>query len=849
MASRQGWGGGWVYSLQMEPTPVMRQYQELKARHPDAILLFQLGDFYEAFFEDAEVVARDLEIILTSRDGVPMAGVPVRKADLYVQRLLRKGHKVALASQLDRPGKGKKLLPRGIVRVLTPGTVVEEGALDSGWDVLLAAVWPHGETVGVAWVEAASGGFWADELPFAELGHLAARLQVAEWVIPEGWGLPPDLTGVTTPRPAHEFRTDLVTERFPGALGGSPLAAKAAGALLAYLRATVGDLAHLRPPAPPDGGEILVLDAFTQRSLELLAPLRPEGTVTLFTVVDRTKTAMGRRLLRRWVLAPLACREAIEGRLNAVEALLGLGGEELGRALGRCCDLPRLLGRAATGSLSPLDLLALAHTLDAAREVNGILNDSVSPLPARLAALATAAGEAPRGLADQLRTAIVDSPPSTLDEGGVIRAGYNPSLDALRREVEEVRERLAALEAEERQRTGIPTLKVGYNRVFGYYFEVTRTHVGKVPPDWRRRQSLVGGERFTSDALASCADRLAAAEEGARRIERELFSALCQRIGEAMETLATVGEALAELDALRSLAEVSRRKGYSRPRFTDRPVIHIVEGRHPMVEEVTPFVPNDLHLEERVNLVVVTGPNMAGKSVFLRQTALIALLAQMGSFVPAKEAELPVFDRIYTRVGASDALTGGLSTFMAEMSEAAEILTGATPRSLVILDELGRGTSTHDGMALARAIARHLAERVGCKTLFATHYRELARLADEARGVANLHAAAREWKGEVVFLYRILPGVAERSYGVHVARLARLPEEVLRNAQQVLDEVESVGSPPHVASGTQLPLFGADDHPVLQELRLADPDRLTPREALDLLYRLKAALDRTRGGA
>ncbi|HEU68643.1 MAG TPA: DNA mismatch repair protein MutS [Candidatus Acetothermia bacterium] len=828
----------------MEPTPVMRQYRELKARHPDAILLFQLGDFYEAFFEDAEVAARDLEIVLTSRDGVPMAGVPVRKADLYVQRLLRKGHKVALASQLDRPGKGKKLLTRGIVRVLTPGTVIEEGALDPGLDVLLAAVWPHGETVGVAWAEAASGGFWADELPLAELGHLAARLQVAEWVFPEGWSLPPDLPGVTTPRPAHDFRADLLGERFPGALRTAPLAACAAGALLAYLRATVGDLAHLRPPAPPGGGETLVLDAFTQRSLELLAPLRPEGTVTLFSVLDRTKTAMGRRLLRRWILAPLARREAIEARLDAVEAILGSDREELGRALGQCCDLPRLLGRAATGSLSPLDLLALARTIEATGEASRILNDPPSPLPARLAALAQAIGEAPQELACELRSAIVDPPPPTLDEGGVIRTSYDPTLDALRGEAEEVRERLAALEAEERQRTGIPTLKVGYNRVFGYYFEVTRAHVGKVPSDWRRRQSLVGAERFTSDALASFADRLATAEEGAKKIERQLFSSLGQRVGEATEALAAVGEALAELDALWALAEVARRRNYSRPRFVDRPVIHIVEGRHPMVEEVTQFVPNDLHLEEGVNLAVVTGPNMAGKSVFLRQTALIALLAQMGSFVPAREAELPLFDRIYARVGASDALTGGLSTFMAEMAEAAEILNGATPRSLVILDELGRGTSTHDGMALARAIARHLTERVGCKTLFATHYRELARLADEARGVANLHAAAREWKGEVVFLYRILPGVAERSYGVHVARLARLPEEVLRDAQRTLDAVErgAAASPP--SPGEQLPLFSAEDHPVLQELRSVDPDRLTPLEALHLLHRLKEALGR-----
>jgi DNA mismatch repair protein MutS len=417
--------------------------------------------------------------------------------------------------------------------------------------------------------------------------------------------------------------------------------------------------------------------------------------------------------------------------------------------------------------------------------------------------------------------------------------GYDPTLDGLRREAEQLREAIAGLEAEEKGRTGIPSLKVGYNRVFGYYFEVTRSHLAKVPTDWRRRQSLTGGERFTSAELASLADRLAEVEEGTAKLERELFSALCHQVEEAIGDLGAVGEALAELDALRSLAEVARRKGYVRPRFTDQPVVRIREGRHPMVEEVKQFVPNDLELGEGAHLAVVTGPNMAGKSVFLRQTALIALMAQMGSFVPAKEAALPVFDRIYARVGASDALTGGLSTFMAEMTEAAEILTGATPKSLVILDELGRGTSTHDGMALARAIARHLAERVECKTLFATHYRELARLADEAAGVVNLHAAAREWKDEVVFLYRILPGVAERSYGVHVARLAQLPEEVLVEAQRALDETERAASVTSEPRGEQLSLFSSGDDPVLRELRAVDPNRLTPLEALDLLYRLK----------
>ncbi|GAB4304667.1 MAG: DNA mismatch repair protein MutS [Candidatus Bipolaricaulota bacterium] len=829
----------------MELTPVMRQYQALKARHPEAILFFQLGDFYETFLDDAEVVARELEIVLTSRDGVPMAGVPVRKADLYVQRLLRRGHKVALGPQLERPGQGKRLLKRDVVRVLTPGTVIEDGALDAATDVLLAAVWPDGERLGVAWVEAASGELGAEEIPSTQFPALAARLPVAEWVFPDGWRPTGEIVGTLTDRPAADFSRDRLAARFPEALPDAPRAARAAGALLAYLEATVGDLSHLRPPVRGLEGGTLVLDAFTQRSLELLAPLRGEGGPTLFSLLDRTKTAMGRRLLKRWVLAPLASRPAIEARLDAVEALLQseLDGA-LVPALSRCCDLPRLRARAVTGGLSPVDLAALARTLDAAAELAGALASLPAPVPERLAALATALRAAPAALAADVQRALADPPPPSLDLGPVIRDGYDPALDALRGEADVVRGRIAALEGEARQATGIPTLKVGYNRVFGYYFDVTRPHLAKVPSDWRRRQSLANGERFSSAELDLLADRLAAAEDGIAKRERELFSGLCRRVEEALAALGAVGDALAELDALRSLADLARRNRYTRPRFTDRSRIRVVEGRHPVVEEVTQFVPNDLDLGQEVRLAVVTGPNMAGKSVFLRQVALIALLAQMGSFVPAAEAELPVFDRIYTRVGASDALTGGLSTFMAEMTEAAEILNGATSRSLVILDELGRGTSTHDGMALAWAIARHLAERVGCKTLFATHYRELARLAEATPGVVNLHAAAREWKGEVVFLYRILPGVGERSYGIHVARLAELPEEVLREAQRALDEVESVPSPARPASGAQLPLFGSEEHPAVRALRDVDPDRLTPRDALDLLYRLRSLAER-----
>ncbi len=820
---------------------MMRQYRDMKARYPEAILFFQLGDFYETFFEDAELVSRELEITLTSRDGVPMAGVPVRRAEFYVQKLLKRGYKVALCPQLEPPGKGKKLLKRAVVRVLTPGTVIEEGALEADRDVLLLALWPEGEKVGVAWAEAASGLFLAEELSLKELSNLAARLSVAEWLIPEGTALPWKPAAALTTRPPFFFQEEALWSRFPGALAGAPLAAKAAGALLRYLAETLGELPHLRAPSLRTEAETMVLDAFTQRSLELTEPLRSEGKLTLLSILDRTKTPMGRRLLRRFVLNPLRDRAAIEARLDSLELLIATNlWERLEKPLSRCPDLPRLLSPLGLGSPSPLHLLALARTLTAVEEIEGLLAELTPPLPEPILHVQGAIKRAPVGLSELLRRALVENPPPGVDEGGVIREGFDEKLDALRAEIKKLRDELVFLEARERERTGIPNLRVGYNRVFGYFFEVTRSQLGRVPPDWQRRQSLSGAERFSSPELSALADQLLSAEEEAISREAVLFQELVAQVQRELGPLGVVGEALAELDALRSLAEVAHKKGYTRPRFTQARRILIREGRHPVVEETVTFVPNDLVMDERTHLALVTGPNMAGKSVFLRQVALIALLAQMGSFVPAKEAELPIFDKIFTRVGASDAVAEGISTFMAEMQEAAGILSGATENSLVILDELGRGTSTHDGMALAWAIAKHLAEKVRCKTLFATHYRELAQLAEEIPGVMNLHAAAREWKGEVVFLYRVLPGVAEKSYGIQVAKLAQLPQEIMVEAQKKLADLEKK---PVVKKANELfPLFAPHEHPVLEELRQLEPEKLTPLEALNLLFRLKEKL-------
>ncbi len=821
---------------------MMRQYREMKDQHPDAVLLFQLGDFYETFYDDATLAARELDITLTARDGVPMAGIPVRKTELYVQRLLKRGHKVALCPQVERSGKGQTLLRRRVIRVLTPGTVLEEEGLQAEQDTLLAALYAAEGRLGVAWVEAASGQFAAEEVPQAQLSEVVARLEAQEWLMPNDWSTSISLTGTLTQRPQEVFADTPLKERFPRALAHTPLAARAAGALLTYLEETVGSLPHLRPPALRDSSMHMLLDGFTQRSLELTAPLRGQGGPTVLSVVDRTHTSMGRRLLRRWLVAPLRRVDDIQERLNAVQALLELGAEEPFKdSLKQCCDMPRLVGRAGLSRLFPPDLAALRRTLQSARCLADQLRTVPEP-PAKLTELAQKLEEAPQELADKIAHALPDDPPREVDSAPVFRRGYDAPLDEALARSDELRRDIAELEEAERQRTSISNLRLSYNKVMGYYFEVSRGQLEKVPEDWRRRQTLTGGERFASQALDRLADQLLAADSTAADRQRELLQKLYRDVQDSIPPLAEAGGALAELDVLHSLASLARNRGYTRPSFNSAGSVRIVDGRHPVVETTAEFVPNDLLLEPGQRLAVVTGPNMAGKSVYLRQVALISLLAQLGSFVPAGEASLPVFDRVYTRVGATDAVADGLSTFMAEMQEAASILSEATAHSLVILDELGRGTSTHDGMSLAWSIARFLTRRVGCLTLFATHYRELASLADELPGVVNLHAAVREWEGNVVFLHRVLPGVAERSYGVHVARLAQLPEEILQEAQKLLSRLEQGGGPA-VPAGVQLPLFGPHEHPVVARLREAKPDTLSPLEALQLVVELKEEVD------
>ncbi len=835
-------------------TPMMEQYLRLKAAHPDAILFFHLGDFYEAFFEDAEVLSRELDVVLTARNGNPMAGVPIRRGEAYVNELLKRGYKVAICQQMEDPSKATGLVRREVVRVVTPGTTLDDDALDAGRNNYLCAVYRRDARFGLAALDLSTGEFTATAASDKEAltGELA-RLAPSELLLPPELKeeFPEPERGAVTVLPAERFDPTAVPDR---EFGVPEETLCAAGAILSYVAETQkGIVSHLQRLQVYSLSERMEIDPFTLRNLELVKPLREgEERGTLLHVLDKTATGMGRRYLRRAILAPLLDRGKIEARLDAVETLSRdeLLQQAIAEALERVHDLERLTGKLGAGRMGPLDLLQLEKSLDQLPRVtealSGIAGEEGSP---------ELLSQIVRDLSDprlaELREGIsgmlVDQPPADARDGGLIRSGFNEQLDRLHAEVRALRAQIAALEQQERARTGIPSLKVGYNRVFGYYIEVTKTHLAKVPSEYHRRQTLANAERFVTEELKEYEQRIAVAQERAVALELELFTQALDRLQEGIPHLQRAAHALGRLDFLLSLATVARRNRYTRPRFTDRHEIVIREGRHPVVELVEEFVPNDLSLPEGTDLAIITGPNMSGKSVYLRQAALICLMAQIGSFVPAKEATLPILDRIFARVGASDMLVSGISTFMMEMLETAAILDRATARSLIILDEMGRGTSTYDGLSIAWAVARELAGNVRAKTLFATHYQELTRLADELPNVINLHVAVKEVGKEVVFLHRVEPGIAAGSYGVHVARLAGLPERVTEQAERVLAEFLA-GSPLYpktdasADSAQPLPLFGPDEHPVVKRLRRLDPNELTPLEALELLFQLRREL-------
>jgi len=844
-------------------TPMMQQYLRIKGEHPRTLLLYRMGDFYELFYDDARRAAELLDIALTTRgqsagEPIPMAGVPVHSVEGYLARLLALGESVAICEQIGDPAASRGPVERKVTRIVTPGTVTDEALLDERRETLLVALDPRRDAVGLAALELASGRFSCSSLPGAEaLDAELERLEPAEVLLPEEAPLPARLRGHRGLRrlPPWAFDADaaqrLLREHFAVAdlaglgLDGAGAGIHAAGALLGYVRDTQRSaLPHVRHLRLEDGGATLHLDAATRRNLEITRALSGDDRHTLAGVLDRTATAMGSRLLRRWLHRPDRDRAVIAARQHVVGERRAREHEPLRRCLRRIGDMERVLARVALRSARPRDLAQLRAALGAIPQVHELLGDVAAPRMRELLAHA-----APRdALHELLARALVESPPALLRDGGVIAEGYHAPLDELRRLGEDSERFLAELEARERERTGIANLRLGYNRVHGYYIELSRAQADRAPAEYRRRQTLKNAERYVTPELQEFEDRVLSARERALALERELYEGLLDALGEALGPLQAAAAALAEVDVLANLAERAETLDLHPPELTEAPGIDVRGGRHLVVEQALdgPFTPNDVSLDDPARMLVVTGPNMGGKSTLMRQTALIVLLAHSGSFVPAASARIGPVDRIFTRIGAGDDLAGGRSTFMVEMTETANILRNATDASLVLLDEVGRGTGTYDGMALAWAAAVDLAIRVRAYTLFATHYFELTALPEHHAGIANVHMEVREHGDRVVFLHRVRPGPASRSYGLQVAALAGVPEPVLARAREVLARLEREGRDPEPRpTGPQLGLFEpAAPDPLRERLAALEPDALSPREALDALYDLKRLLDR-----
>lgn len=849
---------------------MLKQYFAAKAEHPGVLLAMRVGDFYEFYGEDAETAAAALEITLTGRDDggtrIPMAGVPFHSVEKYLARLLAKGLKVALCDQLEDPKRAKGLVRRGVTRVLTPGTLVEDSMLATGQNNFLAAVCVHNGRVGFATLDPSTGEFAVTEFGEEEgqerLLQELARLRPAELLVgPEAepvgevaqQGLGAAVTSTVPPgveRARRRLMEQLNATQLDGfGLHGKDSAVVAASMVLLYAEKNGLPLAHVDSLTAYSVDGYMQLDGSTRRSLELTQNLQDGSRkYTLLSVLDETRTPMGSRLMRKWIEQPVLDRAEIEARHEAVSELLQrpIQRGDLRDDLRLVADIERLVSRAATGTAGPRDLAALAASLRALPRVVQPILGMVAP---RLVGLTKQIGEH-RELAQLLTQALVEDPPHTIRDGGVFRPEYDAELDKLRDLARNGRSYIAALESAERQRTGIANLKVGYNSVFGYYLEVPKAQIEKVPEDYIRKQTTANAERYITAELKNHESLVLGADEKATALEAELFGKLRAKVAAASRELLATARALATADVLASLAEVAAVRGYVRPEFVEADLLDIESGRHPVVEAAgTGFVPNDLRLgapetddaadeETGPRVIILTGPNMSGKSTYLRQTALIVLMAQIGSFVPAKRCRLGLTDRIFARIGAKDELALGQSTFMVEMIESANILNHAGPRSLVILDEVGRGTSTYDGMAIAWAMIEHLAE-IGAKTLFATHYHQLNGLAEQIRTVANYRVSVDEVGDQVVWTHRVLPGGTDRSYGIHVARMAGVPPVVLRRAQELLAELESTNRPPTAAptqtQRLQLTLFEFERPEVLEELAKLDPARMTPLQALSLL--------------
>jgi DNA mismatch repair protein MutS len=862
-------------------TPLMRQYNSIKQQVPGALLMFRLGDFYELFFEDAVVAARELEITLTARNkekgaAIPMCGVPYHAAEGYVARLIQKGYRVAICDQVEDPKLAKKLVRREITRIVTPGTAMDANLVRARENNYLAAVAQAGGRAAVAHVDLSTGEFRVTEVEPPDVAGVLEQLSAREVLFPG------ELPLLAQERTSPRFtRTDLeewiFTADYAGrtlrdhfklltldgcGLGNRPAATGAAGAILHYLRDTQRTaLDHLDRPTFYDRADSMVLDAVTVRNLELIEPLfaadagGPQPEATVLAVLDQTLTGMGGRLLRQRLLRPSMNRAEIEQRLDAAGELLQqtILRAELRKQLGGILDLERLLAKITLGSAGPRDLLALGRSIE---KIPALKRCFDTQQALRLRAIHERLDELP-DVANLILEAISDDPPLAIADGGTIRAGYHAELDELRDLSQNGRQYIAQIETRERQRTGIQSLKVRFNNVFGYYIEITRANLHLAPSDYERKQTLAGAERYTTPELKDYEHKVLDAEDKILTLEKELFADVRKRAAaQAMRVRATAA-AVAELDVTAALAQVAAENRYQRPSFSDDGEMRILAGRHPVIERLTDqesghFIPNDLYLNDSTNLIaIITGPNMGGKSTYLRQAALISILAQMGSFVPADAASLPIIDRIFTRIGASDNLSRGRSTFMVEMTETAVILNTATPRSFVVLDEIGRGTATYDGLALAWAVVEHIHTRTRSKTLFATHYHELTELADLLDGVRNLKVSVKEAGDHIIFLRKVDPGRADRSYGIEVARLAGLPLAVIERAREVLKLHERTEhavteelAKTEETGPVQIQLFEPVGYGIAERIRGLNIDQLRPIEALQLLSELQKELKR-----
>ncbi len=833
-------------------TPVRQQYLDIKKDYPDSIVFFRLGDFYETFDEDAEITARELDIVLTSRpigNGVrtPLAGIPYHAVENYLARLIEKGYHVAICEQVgDQPAKG--IFPRKVVRVVTPGTVTEAGLLPGDANNYLTSVVLNGETASVSYTDVTTGEFAVTELPLEALRAELTRLHPAEIIYPDNQILPDGITGHLTALPAWKFEPGKCNETLLAQFKSSTLvgfglkdhslAVRAAGGIVQYLKETQPDALNLLTSLRVYSlNEFMTLDASTRRNLELDETLRGERKGSLLGTLDYSITPMGKRLMHQWVSQPLLHVEKINKRQDGVQYFFnnGMVRAELRETLKPLNDLERLINRVIAGNAQPRDLVAMRSTLGYLPKIKAVISEQVSGISGQWTVC-----EEQYSL---LQNAIDDDPPATLQNTGVIKPGYSAELDGVIEASKHARDWISNLESIEREKTGIKTLKVGYNKVFGYYIEISRGAADRAPENYIRKQTLVNAERFITPEMKEYETLVLNAEERIKEIETRLFREVCAELAKAASKILSTARALAELDVLSALGEVAALEGYNRPEVNEGSGLEIHEGRHPVVEQLLSndrYIPNDVIFEKGEVVRIITGPNMAGKSTYLRQAALIVLMAQMGSFVPAASAKIGLVDRIFTRIGAQDEIHAGQSTFMVEMVEAANILHHATSRSLLILDEIGRGTSTYDGLSIAWGIIEYIHNHphLRAKTLFATHYHELTQLADLLPGIRNYNVAVSEADNKVVFLHKIIAGGADRSYGIHVAQLAGLPAPVIGRANEIMAELEKTSGRAVKINpqGAQQAMLFPETSPLLDELKKLDVNSLSPIEALNKLF-------------